>query len=201
MTCDSGKRWQVDTPNKVETIWNYASCDIFWRLPEELHFTHAAERMHVAQPTLSQQISQLEREVGVKLLERTSRSVVLTPAGEEFRKRASIAIEQLERAAADAGAIGRGEAGSYCSRFYQRFGREHTAECDALVSSANPAAVIDLSELERSDQIESIRQRIWISVYSTQVYKPLNWRRWSVASGETHRCAAGEPSRSLQRTG
>src|ERR1700689_507107 len=83
----------------------------FLAVAEELHFTHAAERLHVAQPALSQQISQLEREVGVKLLERTSRSGVLTPAGEVFQKRAGIAIEQLERAAADAGIIGRGEAG------------------------------------------------------------------------------------------
>lgn len=131
----------------------------FLAVAEDLHFTRAAARLHVAQPALSQQISQLEREVGVKLLERTSRSVVLTSAGEVFRKRASIAIEQLERAAADAGTVGRGEAGSISLGFVSA----------ALVSVIPviarwfrweiPAATLELRELEPSEQIESIQQR------------------------------------------
>lgn len=131
----------------------------FLAVAEDLHFTHAAERLHVAQPALSQQISQLEREVGVKLLERTSRSVVLTSAGEVFRKRASIAIEQLERAATDAGTIGRGEAGIISLGFISAAVVNILPVMLRWFRREIPAALIDLRELEPSDQIEAILQR------------------------------------------
>jgi DNA-binding transcriptional LysR family regulator len=65
---------------------------------EEGSFTRAASRMHISQPSLSQQIRALEEELGGDLLERLPRSVRLTPAGKAFLPQARIAVRSTERA-------------------------------------------------------------------------------------------------------
>lgn len=65
----------------------------FVGVAEELHFGRAAERLYISTPTLSQQIKQLEREVGSTLLIRHSRGVELTPAGQVFLSRARETIQ------------------------------------------------------------------------------------------------------------
>jgi len=65
---------------------------------EEGSFTRAALRMHVAQPSLSQQVRALETEVGGELLERLPRSVRLTAAGKAFLPHAQTAVREVERA-------------------------------------------------------------------------------------------------------
>ncbi|HEY0753533.1 MAG TPA: LysR family transcriptional regulator [Ktedonobacteraceae bacterium] len=62
------------------------------------HFTQAAEELNLAQPALSQQIQQLERELGITLLERSSRHVRLTPAGEAFLSRAEHILADVAQA-------------------------------------------------------------------------------------------------------
>src|SRR5215468_2316603 len=60
---------------------------------EEASFTRGAARVHVAQPAVSQQIAQLERELGDKLFDRSDRQVHLTPAGEAFLPYARAALD------------------------------------------------------------------------------------------------------------
>ncbi|WP_208353774.1 LysR substrate-binding domain-containing protein [Pseudaestuariivita rosea] len=79
---------------------------IFITVAEELHFGRAAERMHMAQPALSAQVRGLEDRLGVKLFERTTRSVSLTRAGEVFLPEARAAIAQTEAAVEAARAVG-----------------------------------------------------------------------------------------------
>jgi LysR family transcriptional regulator, hca operon transcriptional activator len=74
----------------------------FVAVAEELNFTKAAQRMFTVQPSLSQQIKDLEVEVGVQLLIRSNRKVELTAEGEAFLKQARLSLEYAEKAVNDA---------------------------------------------------------------------------------------------------
>jgi DNA-binding transcriptional LysR family regulator len=83
----------------------------FIAVAEELNFSRAAERMHMAQPPLSAAIRQLERDLGVDLFVRTTREVKLTDAGSAFLAGARRTLADAERAAEDAKRAAAGELG------------------------------------------------------------------------------------------
>ncbi|NJP75285.1 LysR family transcriptional regulator, partial [Streptomyces sp. C1-2] len=79
--------------------------------PEQQRFGRAAGELGIAQPPLSKQIADLEREVGARLFERTRQGVFPTAAGEAFLARARRALEEIAAAEVDAGRAARGETG------------------------------------------------------------------------------------------
>ena len=83
----------------------------FLAVAKHLSFTAAAESLGVAQPPLSQQIRDLEAEIGTPLFERTTRRVTLTRAGEDLQAQASAILEKAGEAVDRARAIGAGTAG------------------------------------------------------------------------------------------
>jgi DNA-binding transcriptional LysR family regulator len=80
----------------------------FQAVAEERHFGRAAVRLHMAKPPLSQQIRQLETELGVTLLRRTTRRVDLTPAGEAYLVRVRAILQSVDAAGDEARRIGGG---------------------------------------------------------------------------------------------
>src|SRR6185312_15315780 len=83
----------------------------FIAVAEELHFGRAADRLSMTQPPLSRQIQKLERAIGVELLERTNRKVVLTAAGEAFLREARKLVVSADRAPLTARNIAAGRSG------------------------------------------------------------------------------------------
>src|ERR687895_257084 len=80
-------------------------------LAEELHFSRAAERLHMTQPALSQQIRRLELQLGVEVFERTRSSVSLSDGGQAILGAARSAVDAVGSVEETAAAVGRGERG------------------------------------------------------------------------------------------
>ena len=116
----------------------------FVAVAEELNFTRAAERLHLAQQALSKQISQLEARVGTELLIRTTRKVELTPAGAALLEQARPLLSGAEDAVAAARQAGGASAtltvGFVAAVTYDQAGvalesfRERHPEVDVLVT-------------------------------------------------------------------
>ncbi|SDL13734.1 LysR family transcriptional regulator [Streptomyces indicus] len=91
--------------------------EAFLALTDELHFGRTAERLHVSTARISQTIAKLERRIGVRLFDRTSRRVELTPVGRELAEAVRPAWREITEAVARAVDAGRGLAGALTVAF------------------------------------------------------------------------------------
>lgn len=90
----------------------FVSYGIFCAIAEEGQISRAAKRLHIALPPLSQQLKLLEKELGVSLVERSTRHLSLTEAGQQFYQRATQIIGLMQAAANEARDIGLGLSGT-----------------------------------------------------------------------------------------
>jgi DNA-binding transcriptional LysR family regulator len=125
---------------------------------EELNFSKAAERLNIAQPPLSQQIQRLEDEIGVRLFERTKRSVALTEAGRHFLDLAYKTLADAEAAVQSARKAGRGEIGHLSIAFVASTAFAFLPAVIRTFSAEYPEAELDLHDLTSAEQRNAFEQ-------------------------------------------
>ncbi len=130
----------------------------FVTLAEELHFGRAAERLHIAQPPLSQQIRQLERELGFELFHRTKRSVQLTEAGQVFLSEVQQILKQLQQAIQAGRQTSRGEIGQLVVGFVSSAAYNILPTLLRTFRSSVPGVRLELHELTTDQQLEWLRE-------------------------------------------
>lgn len=128
----------------------------FVAVAEELHFGRAARRLNLTQPPLSRQIQLLEHMLEVKLFDRTSRSVALTPAGATFLPEARRLLRLSEAAALSAKRTAGGQAGTVTIGFTAVSGYDYLPRLIAGFRKAAPDIDLILREMVSAEQIEAL---------------------------------------------
>ena len=130
----------------------------FVAVGEEQHYGRAAARLRVAQPALSRQIQDLEREIGFQLFDRLPRGVRLNAAGRALLEDARLILQQVNEATIRAGRVARGLAGTL------RVGFTESASWHGVVPASflqfrqgQPDAELQLSPLSSLDQVQAVR--------------------------------------------
>ncbi|MFF8093048.1 LysR substrate-binding domain-containing protein [Streptomyces sp. NPDC016675] len=137
-------------------MFTLAQLTSFVAVAEELHFTRAAERLNMTQPPLSRQIQLLEGELRVQLLDRTNRSVRLTPAGRAFLGEARRILRQSEQAALAVRRVSTGEAGALAVGFTAASAHSALGSLLKTARAALPGVEILLQELVTRDQLKAL---------------------------------------------
>ncbi len=149
----------------------------FVAVAEELNFGRAAERLGIAQPPLSRQIRDLERELGTALFDRVSRGVELTAAGRAFLPEARLTIAQSERARRTAQRAAAGETGRLRVGFVEA--ATHSGILPDVLSFFRvhlPSIGLSLFELDPLRQAEAFQDgRIDVGIVQSP---PLDAERW-----------------------
>jgi DNA-binding transcriptional LysR family regulator len=149
----------------------------FVAVAEELNFGRAAERLRIAQPPLSRQIRDLEREIGAPLFERVPRGVELTPAGRAFLPEARLTLAQAERAQRTAHRAAQGETGRLRVGFVEA--ATHSGILPDVLSFFRahlPSVGLSLFELDALRQAEAFQDgRIDVGILHSP---PLDAARW-----------------------
>ncbi|CAM3253906.1 LysR substrate-binding domain-containing protein [Nocardioides dubius] len=131
----------------------------FSAVAETRHFGRAAERLHMAQPALSQAIRQLEAELGTSLFERTTRQVELTAAGEFLQGEAARILAAVEEAAAGVRRIGQGHQGLIRIGFTGSAAHRHLPRIAHVVREALPGLALTFhADLLTPAQVNGLRE-------------------------------------------
>jgi DNA-binding transcriptional LysR family regulator len=137
-------------------VFSRARLSCFIAVAEELHFGRAAERLHMTQPPLSRQIQQLENELGVHLIDRTTRSVTLTPAGVAFLPDARRILQLAEGAALNVKRVPAGDLGTVVVGFTAASAHAILPRLLDKAREQLPDVKLELREMVTAAQIEGL---------------------------------------------
>jgi DNA-binding transcriptional LysR family regulator len=137
-------------------VFSFARLSCFIAVAEELHFGRAAERLHMTQPPLSRQIQQLEGELGVQLIDRTTRSVTLTPAGVAFLPDARRILQLAEGAAMTVRRVPAGDLGTVVVGFTAASAHVVLPLLLEAAREKLPDVKLELREMVTSVQLEGL---------------------------------------------
>jgi LysR family transcriptional activator of glutamate synthase operon len=126
-------------------------------LANERHFTRAAEREHIAQPALSQQIRRLEDELGLPLVDRTTRQVTITPSGNLLVARARRILAELDAARAELLALTGMESGRVTVGTMHTMGPVDVSLVLAIFHERHPGIELTVREQSSEELAEMIR--------------------------------------------
>jgi len=130
----------------------------FLAVAEALHFRHAAEMLNLSQPSLSQQIHQMEQELGVRLFDRTNRKVQLTQAGQALLPRVRRILQSMDEAVFEAKRVDQGLAGQLTISFVSTALVGVLPRAMKELQATTPGVELQLKECAPQDQIANIIQ-------------------------------------------
>lgn len=128
----------------------------FRTVADEQHFGRAAERLRLAQPSLSQRIQRLERELGVRLFDRGSRGVTLTPAGRLVREEADALLAAADRLDSVVARVRDGAAGTLRAAVPPDLGGAAVAALLTGYQERSPGSALELRELTTVQQVREL---------------------------------------------
>jgi DNA-binding transcriptional LysR family regulator len=131
---------------------------IFLVVADELHFGRTAERLGISQPGVSEAVRVLESRLGVKVFDRTSRRVRLTPAGEELKRNLAPALAGLDQALAQTSQLSRAVRGLLRVGFVLTTEGPALSRLIATFQGRYPACEVRLQEVETFDAHRALRR-------------------------------------------
>lgn len=130
----------------------------FIAVAEEQNVSRAAQRLHLSQPPLTRQIHQLEKTVGARLFERSSKGVVMTDAGRLFLADARQVLEMVARTAERARSAGQGQVGRLDVAVFGSVMFDTVPQLLVRFRATHPRVDVVLHTMNKGDQIEALRQ-------------------------------------------
>ena len=131
---------------------------VFLILAEELHFGRTAEKLRISQPGVSEAVRSLETHLGVRLFDRTSRRVSLTPAGEELRRKVAPIYQALVQALAETSDTAAGLSGPLRIGFSSTTHGPPLSHLVAQFQSRHPDCRVILHEVDSGDPYAALRR-------------------------------------------